>query len=178
MIVDMAARRYTWTDLNTGADGGFHSVYRHQAEVGALSRDVLAHFAPENRATLWDVALARAAACTDDVLVRGLDGRVRRWRRGAEESVGRFAARLRALRDEEPEPAPALSELLSGRRAFISLVDGDVPAPEQVSGTLYRLYPGPVDAAPEDLERLTAGDLVAGLAPGPPHVPVMRAGAD
>nr|WP_073818191.1 MXAN_6230/SCO0854 family RING domain-containing protein [Kitasatospora sp. CB01950] len=93
MIVDLAQRRYTWTDLNTGADGGFHSVHRHHAEVGALSRDVLAHFAPENRATLWDVACARAAAGTDQVVVRGRDGgRARRWLRHADESVGAFAA--------------------------------------------------------------------------------------
>ncbi|MFJ4668467.1 MXAN_6230/SCO0854 family RING domain-containing protein [Kitasatospora purpeofusca] len=170
MIVDLAARRYTWTDLNTGADGGFHSVYRHQAEVGALSRDVLAHFSPENRTTLWDLAVARAAACTDEVVVRGLDGGLRWWRRGAGESADGFAARLRELRDQDPGSVPFLPQLLAGRRAFVALVDGDVPAPEKLSGTLFRLYPGPVDAAPESLERLTAGDLVAGLAPRPAGV--------
>ncbi|MDH6136630.1 hypothetical protein P3T37_006061 [Kitasatospora sp. MAA4] len=167
MIVDLAERRYTWTDLNTGADGGFHSVYRHQAEVGALSRDVLAHFSPENRATLWDVSAARAAARSAEVHVRGRDGGVRTWRRGTHESAGHFGARLRELRDRDDsaETSAALTQLLAGRRAFVSLVNGDVPAPEKVSGTLYRLYPGPVDAASEELERLTAGDLVAGLAP-------------
>ncbi|MFD7596564.1 MXAN_6230/SCO0854 family RING domain-containing protein [Kitasatospora sp. NPDC059812] len=163
MIVDLAERRYTWTDLNTGADGGYHSVYRHQAEVGALSRDVLAHFGPENRATLWDVACARAAAGSDEVHVRRRDGgAVRRWQRRDGEGVGAFAARLRALWDEDGAGSAALPD---GRRAFVALVDGDVPAPEKLSGALYRLYPGPVDAAAEELERLTAGDLVAGLAP-------------
>ncbi len=138
--------------------------------MGALSRDVLAHFSPENRATLWDLAVARAAACTDEVVVRGLDGGLRRWRRGVGESVGAFAARLVALRDEDGGPVPGPLQLLSERRVFASLVDGDVPAPEKVSGTLYRLYPGPIDAAPESLERLTAGDLVAGLAPRPTEV--------
>ncbi|MFF2074656.1 MXAN_6230/SCO0854 family RING domain-containing protein [Kitasatospora sp. NPDC058162] len=161
MIVDLTERRYTWTDLNTGADGGFHSVYRHQAEVGSLSRDVLAHFGPENRATLWDVACARAAATTDEVHVRGRDG-VRRWRRRDGESVGAFADRLRGLRAHD---GVGEAELPDGARAFVALVTGDVPAPEKLSGTLYRLYPGPVDAAPEELERLTAGDLVAALAP-------------
>ncbi len=138
--------------------------------MGALSRDVLAHFSPENRATLWDLAVARAAACTDEVVVRGLDGGLRWWRRGAGESVGGFAARLGALSDEDPGCIPALPQLLSGNRAFVALVDGDVPAPERLSGTLYRLYPGLVDAAPESLERLTAGDLVAGLTPRPAGV--------
>jgi hypothetical protein len=49
---------------------------------------------------------------------------------------------------------------------FAALVDGDVPAPEQLSGAVYRLYPGPLDAAPPELERLTAGDLVARFGPG------------
>ncbi|GAA4830386.1 MXAN_6230/SCO0854 family RING domain-containing protein [Kitasatospora terrestris] len=167
MIVDLADRRYTWTDLNTGADGGFHSVYRHAAEVGALSRDVLAHFSPENRATLWDIASARAAACADEVVVRGSDGGVQRWRRGGAESAEAFGARLRALRGSDGEADCGLPDLLSGKRAFVALVDGDVPVPEKLSGTLYRLYPGPIDAAPEELERLTAGDLVAGLVPRP-----------
>ncbi|MFB9372231.1 hypothetical protein [Kitasatospora albolonga] len=64
---------------------------------------------------------------------------------------------------------------------FTTLVDGDVPAPEGLSGALYRLYPGPVDAAGEPVERLTAGDLVAALAPRPAQAgPVARtpAGAD
>ncbi|MFB6890162.1 MXAN_6230/SCO0854 family RING domain-containing protein [Kitasatospora sp. NPDC056327] len=163
MIVDLVDRRYTWTDLNTGADGGFHSVARHRDEVGALSRDVLAHFSPENRATLWDLAAARAAACTDRVVVRGTDGGLRQWRRAPGETAERFAARLRGLRGPDPDPVPGPAELLAGRRAFVALVNGDVPAPDELSGALYRLHPGPVDAAPEALERLTAGDLVATL---------------
>lgn len=168
MIIDLADRRYTWTDLNTGADGGFHSVRRYRAEVGQLSRDVLAHFSPGNRATLWDLACATAAATTDEVLVRGRDGGApRSWHRGEGEPVAAFAARLRALRDgREADPdGPGLTGRLAGRRAFVALVDGDVPAPEKISGAVYRLYPGPLDAAPEELERLTAGDLVARFGP-------------
>ncbi|PBC71958.1 RING finger family protein [Streptomyces sp. TLI_235] len=166
MIVDLADRRYTWTDLNTGADGGFHSVRQYSEEVGRLSRDVLAHFAPGNRATLWDLACARAAAGTDEVLVRGRDGAgVRRWRRRDGEPVAAFAARLRALADPDPVGPGTPTERLAGTRAFVALVDGDVPAPEELSGEAYRLYPGPFDAAPEQLERLTAGDLLARFAP-------------
>ncbi|WP_371482200.1 MXAN_6230/SCO0854 family RING domain-containing protein [Kitasatospora sp. NBC_00315] len=168
MIIDLADRRYTWTDLNTGADGGFHSVRRYHEEVGQLSRDVLAHFSPGSRATLWDLACATAAATTDEVLVRGRDaaGSPRIWRRGAGESVEDFAARLRNRRGEDGPAAAGITELLSARRAFVALVDGDVPAPEKLSGVAYRLYPGPFDAAPEELERLTAGDLVARFGPG------------
>ncbi|GAA4995790.1 MXAN_6230/SCO0854 family RING domain-containing protein [Kitasatospora paranensis] len=166
MIVDLADRRYTWTDLNTGADGGFHSIRRYHDEVGGLCRDVLAHFAPGGRATLWDLACAVAAAGTDEVLVRDRDGGgVRAWLRGTDEPVERFADRLRARRaPDRPEPR-SLTERLTGAKAFAALVDGDVPAPEQVSGAVYRLYPGPLDAAPEAWERLTAGDLAARFAP-------------
>ncbi|MER8188338.1 MXAN_6230/SCO0854 family RING domain-containing protein [Kitasatospora sp. NPDC094015] len=184
MIVDLADRRYTWTDLNTGADGGFHSVRRHHTEVGRLSHDVLAHFSPGHRATLWDLACALAAATTDEVLVRGRDGGPsQRWRRAEHETVEDFAARLRTRhRPDSPGPSgPELTVRLAGRRVLAALVDADVPAPEQLSGALYRLHPGPLDAAPEAVERLTAGDLVARFAPSPrpAAAPVpARSGAD
>ncbi|MFI6846333.1 MXAN_6230/SCO0854 family RING domain-containing protein [Kitasatospora sp. NPDC050467] len=177
MIIDLADRRYTWTDLNTGADGGFHSVRRYHEEVGRLSEDVLTHFSPGSRATLWDLAGALAAGTTDEVVVRDRDaggagggggGGVRVWRRRSAEPAAEFAARLRTLRDPDDAypAAPAhLTRLIAGRRALVALVDGDIPAPEQLSGTAYRLYPGPLDAAPESLDRLTAGDLVARFAP-------------
>ena len=167
MIVDLADRRYVWTDLNTGADGGFHSVRRHHAEVGGLCRDVLAHFAEGRRATLWDLASAVAAAGSDEVLVRERDGGgVQAWRRGGGEAVAEFAARLRDRRAPDAREGRPLTERLAGQRAFVALVDGDVPAPETMSGTAYRLHPGPFDAAPEEVDRLTAGDLVARFGPG------------
>ncbi|WP_457029974.1 MXAN_6230/SCO0854 family RING domain-containing protein [Kitasatospora sp. P5_F3] len=167
MIIDLAERQYTWTDLNTGADGGFHSVRQHQEEVGRLSQDVLAHFSPGNRATLWDLACATAAASTAEVLVRRRSGGVLAFHRAPDEPAEEFAARLRGLRAvEQSGPGAArLTERLAGQRAFVALVDGDVPAPERLSGALYRLYPGPLDAAPEELVRLTAGDLVATFGP-------------
>ncbi|WP_371496476.1 hypothetical protein OG871_11245 [Kitasatospora sp. NBC_00374] len=169
MIVDLAERRYTWTDLNTAATVGFHDVRRHQEKVGQLCADVLAHFAPGARATLWDLACAVAAAGSREVLVRGRDGAtVRTWRRGESEPVDAFAARLRALRSPDAERRTSGAELsarLAGTEAFLGLVDGDLPAPPALSGTGYRLYQGPLDAAPDTFRRLAAGDLVARFAP-------------
>ncbi len=166
MIVDLADRRYTWTDLNTGADGGFHSVRRYSEEVGRLSKDVLDHFSPGNRATLWDLAVAQAAAGADEVLVRGRDGAgLRSWRRREDEPVESFAARLRQLVGPDAIERATATERLAGTRAFVALVDGDVSAPEKLAGAAYRLYPGPFDAAPAEVERLTAGDLLARFAP-------------
>ncbi|GLW67971.1 hypothetical protein Kpho02_02700 [Kitasatospora phosalacinea] len=168
LIVDLAERRFTWTDLNTTATSGFHSVARHRDTIAALCSDVLDHFAPDRRATLWDVACARAAHATGEVLVRGLDGTVLRWRRQPAEPVGEFAERLRLRHAPDGPPATEpLPELLSGRRAFLALLDADLPVPPGVHGELYRLHPGPLDAAPDALRRLTAADLVATLAPMP-----------
>ncbi|MGV9267717.1 MXAN_6230/SCO0854 family RING domain-containing protein [Kitasatospora sp. NPDC003701] len=169
MIVDLARRSYTWTDLNTSASGGFHDVWRYRDRIGTLAADVAAHFAEGSRATLWDLACAGAAACTDEVLVRDRSGGVvGSYRRGADEPVAAFAARLRDGRAPDDrvtgpadDTARALAGRLAGRRALAALVHADLPAPAGVSGALYRLYPGPLDAAPDSLERLTAGDVVA-----------------
>ncbi|QKW22681.1 hypothetical protein HUT16_29520 [Kitasatospora sp. NA04385] len=166
LVVDLAERRFTWTDLNTAAAGGYHSVARHRDELAALCGDVLDHFAPDRRATLWDVACARAAHTTGEVLVRGLDGTVRRWRREPGEERGGFAERLRLLHAPDGPPVTGpLPDLLAGRRAFLALLEADLPAAAGLHGELYRLYPGQLDAAPDALRRLTAPDLVATLAP-------------
>ncbi|MCG6496753.1 MXAN_6230/SCO0854 family RING domain-containing protein [Kitasatospora sp. A2-31] len=169
MIVDLAGRTYTWTDLNTGASGGFHNVWRYRDRIGTLAADVLAHFAEGSRATLWDLACATAAARTDEVLVRTRGGgTLDTYRRAADEPAEAFAARLRARhhpdrRRDAPadDTGRALAGRLAGARAFTALVHADVPAPEGLSGAGYRLYPGRLDEAPDAVARLTAGDLVA-----------------
>ncbi|MFE6056098.1 MXAN_6230/SCO0854 family RING domain-containing protein [Kitasatospora sp. NPDC056446] len=173
MIVDLRRRRYTWTDLNIGSGGGFHNLYRHHGAAGSLAHDVTLHFAPGTRATLWDLACAAAAAGTDEVLVRDRTGLVLDvYRRGADEPPADFAERLRGrhasdlqTRQAPDDTARLIAGRLTGVRAFTALVHADVPAPAGASGTFYRLYPGPTDAAPDTLERITAGDLTARFAP-------------
>ncbi|MFD8787723.1 MXAN_6230/SCO0854 family RING domain-containing protein [Kitasatospora sp. NPDC059599] len=173
MIVDLRTRSYTWTDLNAGSHAGFHNLDRHHARIGSLARDVLTHFAPGARATLWDLACAAAATGSDEVLVRDRTGLgLGVYHRGADEPVADFAARLRGRhesdrRTEQPpdDTARLIAERLTGARAFAALVHADVPVPAGAHGTLYRLYPGPTDAAPDALERITAGDLTARFSP-------------
>ncbi|MFE5583770.1 MXAN_6230/SCO0854 family RING domain-containing protein [Kitasatospora sp. NPDC056531] len=173
MIVDFQTRSYTWTDLNVTAGAGFHNLYRHHAEIGSLAHSVTTHFATGSRATLWDLGCAAAAAASDEVWVRDRTGRgLDRYRRGVDEPVAAFAERLRGRhesdhRTEQPadDTARLIAERLGDARAFAALVHADVPAPAGASGTLYRLYPGPLDAAPDALERITAGELVARFAP-------------
>ncbi|MGW2378098.1 MXAN_6230/SCO0854 family RING domain-containing protein [Kitasatospora sp. NPDC001683] len=180
MIVDLQTRTHTWTDLNVGSGAGFHNVSRHRAEIGSLADSVLTHFAPGTRATLWDLGCAAAAAGSDEVWVRDRTGHgLGRYRRGADEPVAAFAERLRGRhesdhRTEQPpdDTARLIAERLAGTRAFTALVHADVSAPEGASGTLYRLYPGPLDAAPDTLERITAGDLVARFAPSGGNSPI------
>ncbi|MFF2081086.1 MXAN_6230/SCO0854 family RING domain-containing protein [Kitasatospora sp. NPDC058162] len=176
MIVDLHARSYTWTDLNVGAGAGFHNVARHHAEIGSLADSVLTHFASGTRATLWDLGCALAAAGSDEVWVRDRTGRgLGRYRRGADEPLDSFAERVRGRhesdhRTEQPpdDTARLIAERLAGTRAFTALVHADPPAPAGAGGTLYRLYPGPLDAAPDALERITAGELVARFGPSGP----------
>ncbi|MFI6158015.1 MXAN_6230/SCO0854 family RING domain-containing protein [Kitasatospora sp. NPDC051170] len=173
MIVDLQERTHTWTDLNVAADPGFHNLYRHHEKIGSLASDVLRHFGAGTRATLWDLACATAAAGSPEVLVRDRTGRtLDHYRRGAKEPVTAFAERLRGLHvsDRRIEQAPddiarQIAERLTGVRAFTALVHADVPAPGETDGALYRLYPGPTDAAPDTVERLTAGEWTARFAP-------------
>ncbi|MGW4893790.1 MXAN_6230/SCO0854 family RING domain-containing protein [Kitasatospora sp. NPDC004240] len=179
MVVDLVSREYTWTDVNLGASGDLHNVWRHRERVGRLAADLLEYYGGGSRATLWDLACAGAAARADEVVVRGRDGTTAgTYRRGEGEPVAEFAGRLRL--GHEPDhrsTAPAgdtarvLAGRLAGRRALLALVRADLPAPEGVSGTAYRLYPGPLDAAPDALERITASDLVALFAPEGPSAP-------
>ncbi|MFJ9458060.1 MXAN_6230/SCO0854 family RING domain-containing protein [Kitasatospora sp. NPDC101447] len=173
MIVDLHTRSHTWTDLNVGAASGFHNLFRHHAEIGTLAEAVTTHFATGTRATLWDLGCAAAAAASDEVWVRDRTGLgLGRYHRGADEPVAAFAERLRGWYEsdhhtEQPadDTARLIAERLGGSRAFAALVHADVPVPEGAGGTLYRLYPGRLDAAPDTLERITAGELVARFAP-------------
>lgn len=173
MIVDLESRSQTWTDLNVGATAGFHNLYQHHERIGSLASDVLLHFAPGTRATLWDLACATAAAGSPEVLVRDRTGlALDHYRRGPEETVTAFAERLRGLHvsdhqtlQEPDDTARLIAERLHGVRAFTALVHADVPAPAEAGGALYRLYPGPTDAAPDTVRRLAAGDLTARFAP-------------
>ncbi|WP_033331430.1 MULTISPECIES: hypothetical protein [Streptomyces] len=63
------------------------------------------------------------------------------------------------------DTARLIAERLTGAKAFAALVHADVPAPAGAHGTFCRLYPGPTDAAPDALERITAGELTARFAP-------------
>ncbi|WP_447040274.1 MXAN_6230/SCO0854 family RING domain-containing protein [Streptomyces sp. DSM 118878] len=162
MVVDLRARRAWWADVTLATAGVDHDVWRYRKQLGRLGHDLLDVFLPGGRATLWDLACWTAAARTDgDVYVRGHGHVLRGYRRAHDEPRADFALRIRegwepdALR-AEPEQA--------GRRALLALLHGELPGAETAtSGTVYRLYPGPVDAGP--LERVTAGDLAAWLEP-------------
>ncbi|MDT7847154.1 MXAN_6230/SCO0854 family RING domain-containing protein [Streptomyces justiciae] len=170
MLVDLDRRTFLWTDLHLPADEGFHSLYRHGADLGRVAQDLHQYFA-SGRTTLWDLAVWRAAARGDEVAVirraphpRALD-ELWRYRRHEGEPDTAFAARVRDLEPPEArqpsETADALAgEAASHRHVFLALVHGGV-APEGATGSAYRLLPGPVDGC--GLEALAAGDLVAAL---------------
>ncbi|MEV2252558.1 MXAN_6230/SCO0854 family RING domain-containing protein [Streptomyces sp. NPDC050147] len=164
MIVDLRTRRAWWADVTLATGEGNHDVWRYRKQLGRMGNDLLDTFQPRGRATLWELACWTAAARTEGpVYVRGRGHVLWGYRRAEDEPRADFALRVREgwEPDElraEPEPE------LAGRRALLALLHGELAGAEGVtSGTVYRLYPGPVDASP--LERITAGGLAGWLAP-------------
>ncbi|MEU1312031.1 MXAN_6230/SCO0854 family RING domain-containing protein [Streptomyces cinnamoneus] len=176
MIVDLADRRAVWTDVHLPGEIGFHDAGRHGDGLGSLGRDLWAYFEGGARTTLWDLACWHAAARADETAVvrrapaPGTPGELWRYRRRAGEDVPSFAARLRGLEAPEArEPAGTAentdglaARAARGRHVLLALVEGNV-CPEEATGTVYRLFPGAVDAWRE-AERVTAGDLLTPLA--------------
>ncbi|MEU3350672.1 MXAN_6230/SCO0854 family RING domain-containing protein [Streptomyces sp. NPDC037389] len=100
-----------------------------------------------------------------------------RYRRRGGEDVAAFAARLRTLGvpdSREPagsadgagrtgHPRGPAAHVADGRHVFLAFVEGDELSPVGATGTVYRLFPGAVDACAGP-ERVTAGGLLAELA--------------
>lgn len=164
MIVDLRTRRAWWADVTLTTGEGNHDVWRHRKQLGRMGNDLLDTFRPRGRATLWDLACWTAAARTDGpVYVRGRGHVLWGYRRAEDEPRADFALRVRDGWEPDGLRAEAEPEL-AGRRALLALLHGELEGADGVaSGTVYRLYPGPVDASP--LERVTAGGLAGWLAP-------------
>ncbi|MEV0529190.1 MXAN_6230/SCO0854 family RING domain-containing protein [Streptomyces sp. NPDC050439] len=164
MIVDLRSRRAWWADVTLGTGEGNHDVWRYRKQLGRMGNDLLDTFQPRGRATLWDLACWTAAARTEGpVYVRGRGHVLWGYRRADDEPRADFALRVRDGWEPDELRAEAVPEL-AGRRALLALLYGELEgASEVASGTVYRLYPGPVDASP--LDRITAGDLAGWLAP-------------
>ncbi|MFF1705902.1 MXAN_6230/SCO0854 family RING domain-containing protein [Streptomyces sp. NPDC058252] len=163
MLVDLERRTFLWTDLHMPPSEGFHSVHRHSGDLGRVGKDLFQYFT-SGRTTLWDLAVWHAAARTDEVaVVRRVPGAEELWhyRREEGEPDTAFAARVRALDPPQARrPAEDAETLAAKRHVLLALVHGGV-APQEATGAVYRLLPGPVDGC--GLEPLTAGDLVAAL---------------
>ncbi|MFE6161961.1 MXAN_6230/SCO0854 family RING domain-containing protein [Streptomyces sp. NPDC056486] len=162
MIVDLRSRRAWWADVTLATGDGNHNVWRYRKQLGRMGNDLLDTFQPCGRATLWDLACWTAAARTEGpVYVRGRGHVLWGYRRGDDEPRADFALRVRD--GWEPDELRAEPEM-SGRRALLALLHGELEGAQDIaSGTVYRLYPGPVDAAAP--VRITAGDLAGWLEP-------------
>ncbi|MCX3058941.1 TerD family protein, partial [Streptomyces sp. GXMU-J5] len=173
MVVDLRTLRGWWADVTLPTGDGTHDVWRHKDALRRLGRDLLDAFQAGRRATLWDIACWAAAARTDgEIRVRPADGGLdRHYRRGADEPRAEFALRVREGWEPDGPSAPAK---LTGRRVFAALEHAELP-PDAETGTLYRLFPGEADGT-AGLGRVTAGDLVGWLEPGPHRQGVGRTG--
>ncbi|MFJ9418575.1 MXAN_6230/SCO0854 family RING domain-containing protein [Streptomyces sp. NPDC101227] len=190
MLVDLQNGSALWTDVHLPPSGGYHNVDMHAGPLGVLGRHLIERYTAPGRVTLWDLSVWHAAARTDEVAVlhraahaapdtdrkepdnvREPDGTDEVWtyRRSVHESDASFAARIRTgaapdARTPTQDADALAAETASGRRVLLALVDGTV-APDEATGTLYRLYPGPADGV-SGLRRTAAGDLVAALETG------------
>ncbi|NYI05046.1 MXAN_6230/SCO0854 family RING domain-containing protein [Allostreptomyces psammosilenae] len=192
LVVDLAGRTALWVDTHLGAVGGTHGVARHGRAIGLLARDLTRCFEPGRRVSMRELAVWRAAAGgAAEIVERDADGALWSWRRGTAEAAAAFATRVLAGAAPDGVPAVAVDRrvgtgtageprrpeeaagaagapdpvaaLIGRRRAFLALRDGTA-RPVEARGTVYRVFPGEVDGCP-NLERLTAGDLLAELAP-------------
>ncbi|MFJ2745585.1 MXAN_6230/SCO0854 family RING domain-containing protein [Streptomyces sp. NPDC087440] len=169
LLVDLYRREALWTDLHLPPAAGFQSIASHTADLGRIARDLTSYFASGSRTTLGDLARWHAAARAPEVTVVRRDGALWTYRSDGSESVAAFAARLAALEvPQEYGTSADLEGLIAGKRVLVARVHGE-PVPEKASGTVYRLFPGPVDGH-EHVTRVTAGDLVAELGPQQPEV--------
>ncbi|MBL1086363.1 hypothetical protein JK359_31110 [Streptomyces actinomycinicus] len=173
MLVDLRRRTFLWTDLHLPSDDGHHDVDRHRAALGRIAEDLFQYFA-HGRTTLWDLAVWHAAARSDEALVvrrasAPLSGdELWHYRRRDGEAHTAFAARIRTLGEPDRREAArdaADADARAGEAAvkkhvLLALVHGGV-APENATGAVYRLLPGPADGC--GLTALAAGDLVAAL---------------
>ncbi|OKH92850.1 MXAN_6230/SCO0854 family RING domain-containing protein [Streptomyces uncialis] len=170
MLVDLERRTCLWTDVHLPASEGYHSVERHRWDLGRIGRDLTESFG-RGRTTLWDLAVWHAAARAEQVAVIHRDPRPEgtdelwHYRRQAGETVTAFAARIRDVGTPQRRlPSKDVDKLAAaharGKRVLCALVRGDL-APDDVTGEVYRLLPGPVDGC--GLEQLAAQDLVAAL---------------
>ncbi|MCX5202054.1 hypothetical protein OG897_11400 [Streptomyces sp. NBC_00237] len=169
MLVDLRRREALWTDLHLPPAGGFQSIASHTHDLGRIARDLTSYFSFGSRTNMADLARWHAAARAPEVTVVRRDGALWTYRRAEGESAAAFAGRLAAAEvPQEHGTSTDLEGLLSGRRVLVARVHGE-PVPEKATGTVYRLFPGPVDGH-RGVTRVTAGDLVAELGPVPPEV--------
>lgn len=114
-LLDLDARTLLWADVNLPAALRFHSVGGYRAVLAHIGHDLQAAFGAGARPTLFELAAIHAAARTDRVLVRGVDGTLRAF---AAEPSPTFLTAL----DGPGEPA-AMPDAVG----FAALVRADVP---------------------------------------------------
>jgi hypothetical protein len=154
-VVDLADRTVRWLDTAHGVTGTHHAVHRHSRGLALMGWALSGYYASPARVHLSELALWHAAARARTVLVRGSDGVMSSFTRGADEPVGAFATRLgNGAGPDATTVDPSLATL-----AF--LLRGDVPV--ATGAQVYALYPANLD--PATIRPVTADQLVASLSP-------------
>ena len=160
MLVDLAAGRLCWIDMNLGASGYGHNVRGYAAKLAHLGRSLLAYYAAGRRTTMWQLATWHAAARATSVAVRR-DSAVDVYTRGTDEAVSDFASRLReaARSDASLSTMPPLGSGRGGQPVLAALTVGDVDLP--AGSSAYALFPDVVGVS--EVSLLSGLDLLSQL---------------
>jgi hypothetical protein len=157
LTIDLGERRLRWLDVHVRDRGDMHQVGGYRAALAHVARDLEDFVATHARPTMWDLACIHAAARANVVYVRERDGTFTMYRRrDSEKPLARLARLLAGTADSFRVAALAKSEAPT----FCALLSGDVDLPKDSAGYILDAR-----ALRSEIERQTAADLVAELAP-------------
>lgn len=156
LLLDLQPRRLLWLDLHLSSQRQLNSVEGSRSALGRMGRDLLDDHGGGARPSLGEVACLHAAGCAGSTVVRDPRGRLRRYRRRADEDALAYFRRLeeRGADDGEGELPRRNQEVLA------ALVRADLRLPERCR--VYALHP---DQVPGGARRMAAEELVGALAP-------------
>jgi len=157
LSIDLAERRMRWLDAHVQDRGELHRVGGYRAALAHAARDLGDFVATHARPTMWELACIHAGARANVVYVRERDATFTMYRRrDREKPLARLARLLAGTADSFRVTALAKSEAPT----FAALVTGDVELPAGSVG-----YVLDATSLRSPIERVTAADLVAQLAP-------------
>lgn len=135
LVLDLTDDTMHWLDVYSKGKLNLNNVETSKKAITTICPAMIAYFGSGVRASMFDLALLHAAARSQRVWLRGVDG-VRLVRRAAGEDAAAFLARLER---EDSGEAAALDGAVAGGPVLAALLRGDVDLPAgSVAYALFR----------------------------------------